>query len=391
MRTPLFVALRESLHFKASTVAQVAIIAGLVVPLLLLLALERSLVSDLRAHLRSFPENLQLSARQSVSRPVEWFAEMREDPRVGFIALHPYENADYVELDAGRGEINLLASGPGDPWLKGETAPPSVSEAVITQALSESLSLSAGDTLDVVIKCGVESEHPIGLTVTGIVPRSYWLERGALVNESFLVELYLCRMGYRSDLFDAGGDTPPDAMTFPRFRLYASSLEDIRPLASDLQGQGIFVTGQFAAADLAESISRTAGLVTLALVLALAGGSFVALAGMLLSDARRMRPALATLRVDGLSVSQAVQVIAIKTAFVSLVGIAAGLAGYIGLAGALNAAFAAHPLPFETLVRLSAAECAGACAGVFCLAVVASAGATFSTLSVSPMEDQNAQ
>ncbi len=390
MRIALLVALRESLHFKASTFAQLAVIAGLVAPLLVLLALERSVVTDLRAHLRSFPENLQLSPRQSVSRPVAWFKTVRQDPRVGFIALHPYENADFVALAGGAGDINLLATGPGDPWLEARLVPPETNEAIVTQALADSQGLSVGDRLIVQPACGEEVRRDVSLTVTGIIPRAFWLEQGALVNETFLVELYLCRMGYRSNLFLADGDRAPETMTFPRFRLYAASLQDLRPLAEKLQGEGIFVTGRFAAADLAESVSRSADGITRILTLAIAGGALIALCGMLLSDARRMRPALATLRIDGLSAMQSVLVIGLKAGLVGIAGICAGLTVFILLVAGLNGMLASHPLPFDTRVRLEAGELALACAGVFTLTCAAGAVAALSTVSISPMEDQNA-
>jgi hypothetical protein len=85
-----------------------------------------------------------------------------------------------------------------------------------------------------------------------------------------------------------------------------------------------------------------------------------------------------------------VLVIGLKAGLVGIAGICAGLTVFILLVAGLNGMLASHPLPFDTRVRLEAGELALACAGVFTLTCAAGAVAALSTVSISPMEDQNA-
>lgn len=392
----LSIALKESGHYLFSTLAQIAIVVGLVVPLLSLLSVQNGIITDLRAHLESMPENLRLRPVRGVSNDLAWFEDKAADPRIRFIGPHPYRSADEVELPgAGSGgeseTMTLLASGPGDPFLPDGVSPPGVAEAVITRALAERAGFAVGDRISIAHQC----QAPNGsltyeVTVTGTIPRNIWFSRGALVNRTLMDELYLCRQGYRSTLFDASGDLPPQAFGYPRFRLYAASLRDVRALASELEAEGVTVVGQFATADLADAIERTTILVTGLVTLTLFLGAGLALLAAFQADSKRLQPALATLRMEGLSAVECGQILAIKGVLIAGTGIVCSLGVFTLSATLLNARLEQVALPFATTARLDLPSLLLACGSTAALPLLAAVLAAFTTTRTSPVEDQHA-
>ncbi len=387
------IARSEASHFSFSSLAQAAIVAGLVLPVLMLLAVQNGIVQDLRAHLESTPENLRLRPTSAVSQDDAWYVQWSSDPRVGFLAPHTYSNADDVRLVNTGGEMitmALLASGDGDPFLPQGIPVPGPGDAVITNALAERIGAQVGGEIVLQTDCQDSTTPTHSLRVTGIIRPSVWYSRGALVDLDFMRQLYFCRQGYQSDLLGASGDPQPSAISYPRFRMFAARLKDVRPLASALESEGITIRAQFATADLADSIERTTMLVLLALIVVMLGGAVIALLAAFQSDARRMRPHLATLQMEGMSRTETCGVLIFKGLLVSTPGAVIGGLIYFAVVAGLNLLIAQDPLPFETHARLTPAMFTLVCSGTVALAVLAAGLAALNTFPDSPLETQNA-
>lgn len=391
MNSALFIASREMLHFRLSSIGQIALATVLIFPLLLMLAIERGVVTDLRSYLETSPESLRLNLTTSQSLSNDWFEEISKDPRVGFIAPHPYENATQIDAIAANGRKQnaaLLASGSNDPFLPNMIDAPADNETLLTAIMAANLDAAVGDTIHFQIECENFTE-PLSYEarITGIVDRRAWSTTGALVSERFLTELFLCK-NYASDLFGNPGPDAPSKIIYPQFRLFARSLADVRPLTESLAESDILVNGQFANADLADSIERTAESIIIAMILAVGIGAGLALAASLLADARRMRPDLATLRIDGLTLSEAFQTISIKALIITAFGSIIGVTGFLLVSRQLNIWIAQNPLPFDTTVRLDWGTVSLVILLSYAVSLIASVWAISRSFSKSPWEDQ---
>lgn len=388
--TALWLALREALHYRVSTSCQVFLVAALAAPLMTVLAIQVGVVNDLRHHLEGHPENLRLSPSVSVSKDMAWFDAQRRDPRVGFVAPHPYANADELEVVHPNGRnlrAALLASGPGDPFLPADVAPPGIHETVVTASIAMALRADIGDVIELIVERPSSGEmRRWPLKVTGISPRGVWGSDGLLVGERLLTEAWQWRIGRASPLFGDDGDARETPLTFPQFRMFAFALKDLQPLADHLNADGVAVSGRFAAAEMADAIERTAHIIVLAVGWTAGLGAFAALAFSFQADARRMRPALSVLRADGLSTGAAFSVILCKAIIVALLGWLIGFGLWAGAIVLLNDALTTAQLSFVPVARLSLGQIAFTWLGAVVMAMLASIMGAASIARTPPSE-----
>lgn len=383
----------ELVFFRLSTFGQIAITTVLVLPILLILSVERGVISDLRSYLEADPESLRLRLNFSQSLDSDWFEAISNDPRVGFIAPHPYENATHIDVISNTGRRDtaaMLASGENDPFLPPGVAPPGDSEVLLTEIMALNFDAEIGDEIVFEVDCFSLTE-PVDyqVVVTGILDRSAWSTKGALVSQNFLTEFYLCK-NHASPLFGNPGPTAPQNVIYPQFRLFANSLEDVHALTDALLDSGVQVHGNFASADLADSVERTAETVIATMIIALGVGAALALSSAIHADVRRLRPDLATLRMDGLTSLEAVSVVALKSLIIAASGSVLSIGAFFGLITLLNTWIAKHPLPFETHARLDMFTGAAVILVVVSISLLAGIRAANRIFTSSPLEDQNA-
>ena len=389
----LWLALREALHYRVSTLCQIFLVAALAAPLMTILAVQVGVVTDLRHHLERQPENLRLSPSVSVSKDAAWFEAQRRDPRVGFVAPHPYANADELELEHPNGRklrAALLASGPGDLFLPEGVTPPDIHETVMTASIATALRASVGDVVELVIArplSGEQRRWP--LEVAGISPRGRWASDGLLVHEALLTEAWQWRIGRSSPLLGEDGTAREEPLSFPQFRMFAATLEDLHPLADRLSAEGVAVSGRFAAAEMADAIEHTARIVVLAVGWTATVGAFASLAFAFYADALRMNPALSVLRADGLTAWGAFNVIVFKALVVAVLGWIIGAALWTGTVLMLNQALAGSTLPYVPVARLSGEQLAATGMAALLMAPLASMFAATRVAITSPNEGLN--
>lgn len=378
-------ALSEIRHWKLSAICQVFLIAGILAPVMLMHSLQTGVIADLRAYFESSPDNLRLHPGESFMRGQDWFEKWSKDQQVGFVAPHPYENAVELgfESDAhpSAKDAVILASGRGDLVLPVGIAPPAPGETVLTASLAEALGVGVGGVVRLnAFRPDPDRYSKLPLKVTGVTPRSKWASDGALVNREVVVEAWNWRRGYSSRLFGLEGEAMAGPESFPRFRMYAKRLSDLQPLAERLRADGVDVSGNFADADLADSIERSAQVAVLIVSFGLAIGGLVALVAGLMSDAARLRPSIRVLRMDGLTRAQARMILCWKAIIVGLAGWVIGATVFLGGLALANLGLAASNLPFAAQGRIGAIDFAAFAVGA--LLVVLAAGFTASMLAL---------
>ena len=385
----LRLALAELRHWRLSAICQVFLIAGIVAPVMLMHALQAGVISDLRAYFEATPDNLRLYPTQSFTRDQTWFDRWSRDPGVGFLAPHPYENAVELSVDSDSQRTPLdavvLASGGGDLMLPPGVDPPGAGEIVLTASLAQSLGAGVSDTVRLhAFQPSSDRFSELPLKVKAITPRSRWGSDGALVSTEILIEAWNWRRGYSSRMFGLDGERFEGPQTFPRFRMYAKQLSDVQPLAQRLLAEGVGVSGNFADAELADSIERGARWAVLIVSFGLMAGGVVALIAGLMSDAVRLRPSLQILRMDGLSRSGARMILWWKAAIVGIVGWLVGAVIFAAGLVLANLGLAAASLPFTARGQVGLIELA--LFGAAAVVVVAAAGVAVSLFALAGRE-----
>jgi putative ABC transport system permease protein len=157
---------------------------------------------------------------------------------------------------------------------------------------------------------------------------------------------------------------------YPLFRLYASSIRDVEPLAQRLEAEGIAVYTR------AREIASTLGLqrnlravLSMIAVIAVAG-AMMALVAMQLSTLRRKRRDYAVLKLVGHGRDWLIALPCMHAIAVASVGMVIAWMIYLVAAQAINAYYAEHLGAGERAVRLHAAEFGWAFAGALTVSVL---------------------
>lgn len=359
MNLSFLLALREISHRRLAAASLALLVASVTAPVMLIFALQSGVVADLRAYFEASPDNLRLWA-PAAARPSAWFERWRRDPQVRFLAPHPYSAAveQRIASEAVSDGVDavILGSGPGDLALPAGVAPPGPDQAVLTASLAVALRVRPGDKARLLVtRLDGQTSSVRTLTVTAITPSSKWAEDGALVHRDLVTETWLWMSGYASPLFGVGQPRPSD-MRYPQFRMYARSLADLQPLAARLRAEGVEARGNFGDADLADAVEASARAVTMGVSLGAVAGALAALLAGLTSDAARLRPTIAGLRVAGLSRRASRMILVWRSFMVGAVGFALGVGLCIAGLALANHGLELARLPFATSGRLSLAE-----------------------------------
>jgi putative ABC transport system permease protein len=216
-----------------------------------------------------------------------------------------------------------------------------------------------------------EERAAVSLRVGGVLPETGYEGQAALVPLGLLEAIQAWRDGHTvPGLGAAGNGPPPQTTVYPLFRMYASSIRDVEPLARRLESEGISVYTR------AREIASTLGLqrnlrAVLSMIAAIAvAGAMMALVAMQLSTLRRKRRDYAVLKLVGHGRDWLIALPCIHAIAVASAGMVIAWAIYTLAAQAINAYYADHLGVGEKAVQLHLREFAWACAGALAVSVL---------------------
>ncbi len=162
----------------ASTQHHIIIIAGIVLPILLLLGLKRGHVAELREELLRSPTGRQVmfwSGKQGDLMTLNLLEEI--ESKVSGVELALPEIDRIVDLSAGDNQFGatLFATKPGDPILSQVKSIPSsnsVTNIILSQLVASKLKVNVGDDIDVIVHRragGREESATIKCQLTGVL------------------------------------------------------------------------------------------------------------------------------------------------------------------------------------------------------------------------------
>ncbi|MEM6563976.1 MAG: ABC transporter permease, partial [Pseudomonadota bacterium] len=146
-------AIKDLMFQRIHLICNVAVLAGVLVPLLVLFGVKNGVYNALIGELLSNPRSVQIDTSGNAAFSVTDAETVRQWPETGFVTLKTRSQFDFVNvrLDGGRQKRDaiLIPSGAGDPNL-----PPGIvltpNTAVVSGQLASQLEISQGDRIDII-------------------------------------------------------------------------------------------------------------------------------------------------------------------------------------------------------------------------------------------------
>jgi len=378
----------------------VATLAVMLAPVLVLFALKFGVITALTERLMSNPLILSITPIGQSQFSHEWINNLKRkegvsfvSPKIRYLSAEAYLENNNLE-DGDRVRVELLPTGVGDPvtsltrdvfYKMGE----GVQGVFITHSAAEKLNATSGDTLiySITRKVDGNSEQvQLPVYVTGVVPLLNF-ERDAIFMP---VDLLFATEDYRSFIavnkFGWRGAPSTNERSFSSFRLYAETLKDIRPLRDWLETQDVEVSTKLAEIEVVESIESN--LNTLFFIiggLALVGGALTVGVNTWGSVARKEHE-LSLLRLLGYSNTALVVFPVFQAVMISILGSIAGLLVYLSVEPIVNAMFSEKLLEGGVACILHPLHAVYAGLITVLISFIAAFGASVKVWSISPID-----
>jgi putative ABC transport system permease protein len=393
----LRLALAEARHERRFLLLSAVGLAAVLAPLLVLLALKVGVVDVLLTRLLADPANREIKVALHGDYDSTFLRDLAERPEVAFLVPQTRAlsaTALLAAIDASpqrTADAELLPSAAGDPLLPAGVELGGGGIA-LSADLAERLTRRGGDSLRLIVarqRNGREERVFVDLTVVAVVERGRLGGRNALVPAALLRDLE----DYRDDVAVAargwqGSREPPlpEARRYSRFRLYATGLESVAPLADHLARLGVETVTRAADIDSVTQLNRSLSRI-FAIVAGLGGlGYIAALAVSLWTDVERKRRTLALLRLLGLPRRALAALPLLQAGSIAVLGFLLAVGLYLLAAEVVNRSFAEGLVPGERLAGLPAGHIAAAFAVTLLVAMGAAALAARRAARIEPAE-----
>jgi putative ABC transport system permease protein len=343
MRLLVWLALRDLARDWVHLVCNVAVIAGVIVPLLVLYGVKNGVQDRLIGRLRANPATLQIDTAGNTGFARADLAEVQGWPETAFATLKVRSTFDIVNVRpvAGRGlrDAVMNPSGAGDPTLPPGTVltPDTVA---VSAALAQALEMSPGDEVLLISQAPDRPRQlAVPVRVAAVVPADRLGGRAVLADLDTLVLFEAFYDGYALPDHGIAQGQPlaARAETFAGLRAYARDLDQLGPLQARIEARfGVATQADVRAVEAVLSLGRN-----LDLALALTTGvAAVGLAATLVfgfwGEIARKRRGLAGLALVGLGPGRIAAIPVIQAVATAVAGLVASFA-LLGVAAALAA------------------------------------------------------
>ena len=379
------IAMRDLVHGWRAASCLILAVSVALLPVLVLGGLRQGVVDTLIDRLRSDPRVLEIRLSRDLALSPDWFAEMGQDPRVGFLLPRARFLASSVRMRGPESrdmlEPRLVPTAPGDPLLAGLTVPIGLAQTVLTERLAISSGARPGDevTLIVLRQVGDRRESAqVTVTVVDVLPRDMLQADDIFVDPALESAIERWREGFAVPLLgwegtEARRNDRTAAASFASFRLYARDIRDVPGLRDDLLREDLDVSTRSEEIEMALAIESGLGWVFSVVTVFVTAGFVLTLGLHLAAGVLEKAREYALLRLMGfpswiVAAMPACQGAVIAAAGAGLAGAGAMVAqphvnrrleGMAGLEGPMMALG-----PIEVLGAMGLAALAGAISGV---------------------------
>ncbi|ETD83461.1 ABC transporter permease family protein [Rhodobacter capsulatus] len=357
-------ALRDLFRDRLFLLCNVAVMVGVLVPLLILFGVKNGVYSTLIGRMMADPASLQIDSQGNAELTEARIAPLRAWPEVAFVTPKVRSQFDYVTVHhAGPGvslrEALLIPSGAGDPNL-----PPGLvlgpAEVAVSAGLARQMQIATGDTVDLVTQAETRPKQlRLPMTVRAVLPETVSAGRSVLAPFATLetVEAFYDAYALPEHGITEGRPLADRVATYAGVRIYARRLEDLGPLQ-----QRVETTLGLATSARSRDVAMLLGLgrnldLALGLTTALACcGLAAALLFGFWSDAMRKRGTLAALAMLGLPARALALLPLVQALATALIGIAVSFLLYALAARIATRMFGAGLEAEGSIARISPAQ-----------------------------------
>ncbi|WP_116132935.1 ABC transporter permease [Tropicimonas sp. IMCC34043] len=235
MRLVLRLALRDLLRDRVQLICNVAVIAGVLVPLMVLFGVKNGVYDALIGRLLSDPANLQIDTSGNLSFSESDADEVAGWPESGFVTLKTRSMFDFINVKPVAGgalrDAVIVPSGQGDPFLPaGASLDPD--EVAVSGQLARQLNIAAGDEILVATQAERPRQLVFRLKVSAIVPSERLGGRTVLagIDKLDLIEAFYDGFALPDHGIDEGRPLSSRIATYEGLRVFARRLEDLAAL-----------------------------------------------------------------------------------------------------------------------------------------------------------------
>ncbi|MEM9301945.1 MAG: ABC transporter permease [Pseudomonadota bacterium] len=335
-------------------------LAAVLGPMLVLFGLKFGVVGTMVEELVEDPRNREIRPVGSGRYDANWLEALGSRDDVAFLVPQTRNIAATIELQSEQAsqilDVELIPTAVGEPLFDGGTPVPSEpTELVLSTSAANKLQVVAGDRINgsVARRFRGQSERVfLELRVAAVARPAAFQREGAFAALALVEAVEDFRDGRAVRSFGWSGDPPDGPRTYPSFRLFARSIDDVAPLAALLGSEGLEVRTEAADIEVVQSIDRN--LTAVFWVIAVIGlvGFFLSLGASLWANVDRKRRELSVLRLVGFRTADIVWFPVIQSAQTAIVGWATASGIYLGVAWLINARLAPELQADQTLCVL---------------------------------------
>ncbi|MEM7744275.1 MAG: hypothetical protein AAF409_11260 [Pseudomonadota bacterium] len=354
LRTVLGLAVRDMAREPAHVACIVLLIAGVLAPLLLLVAVKAGVMQTLIGTLRENPQMRLIDIVGNHGFGAAELADIAAWPETEFVVPEERSIARRLELRAAGARqatrADLVSSAPGDPLL-----PPGVTlsagQIAITPTLAQRQGVAAGDRIEAYALRGQPPTARLRteLEIVHVLPRGWLPGSQALVPAAFVseVEAFFDDFALPHYGVPDGKDIAERPGRYESFRIYARDIRDVVSLEERIE-QRLNVTVRSRAADIAPllALDRNVGRALNILMICGALGLGAALLALFWANVERKRVTLSMLALMGAPPLALALFPVVQAALYALGGVLAAALVFAAGMSAFNAMFA------EALARL---------------------------------------
>ncbi|MGZ2257489.1 ABC transporter permease [Roseobacter sp. A03A-229] len=242
MKLVFLLALRDLMRDRIQLVCNVAVITGVLVPLMVLFGVKNGVYDALIGRLLSNPANLQIDTSGNASFSPADAEEVAGWPEAAFVTLKTRSMFDFVNVRAVSGgpmrDAVVVPSGTGDPYLPDQLAL-AADEVALSAQLATQLNVASGESIHIVTQSERARQLVFEYRVAALVPSERLSGRSVLAGIDTLDQIEAFYDGFALPEHGIADGKPLDQRVadFEGIRAFARRLEDLAPLQSKLESR----------------------------------------------------------------------------------------------------------------------------------------------------------
>lgn len=341
-------AVRHLLFERMMTICQIAALACLMAPLLLLFSLRFGILQELQNQLLNDPKVLALTLDTSYRLDATFFKQLEQRPEVGFLvpqitALNALIDLKFPGTVA---RVSVLPTKVGDPVVLRSGIPYEQElahdEVLVSYDLAQVRELSPGDSVTMVvsrIQNGKRESVRTQLKIKGIVSERFVGDDTLLLNLDMVNAIDDYRNGFNPVLLSDGSNVNTRPRLYAKFRLYAKDLEQVIPLYYYLVDQHLNVSSKVREIENVKAVTHVLNFIFGVIASVSLIGGALALTGLVLSALRASKRNFVLLRLMGQGQKGIYSVVLVEGMIISALGFILSLVFYSLGAGIFNTYF----------------------------------------------------